>query len=136
MHSGERRPALVTAAYSLWLVGAVVCVYMGVVYLFVSEDTLVAARDELNDPGGLANLLRMYGGIALASGIMIGALSGFVRKGNPRVRRSLVAFSIVLALFQTATIAISGLYAVIIVICVIAASVLVYRPAAKPWFDR
>lgn len=132
----ERRPTIVTAAYWLWFVGAVLCLLMGLGYLLVSEDAVLSANPDIADPAALVNLLRLYGGIALVSGIFVGVLSGFVRKGDPRFRRSLVVFSVILAFFQAATYAVSGFYAIGIVVCVLLASILVYRPAAKPWFER
>ncbi|MBB3037476.1 hypothetical protein [Hoyosella altamirensis] len=136
MEIAERRPTVVTAAYWLWFVAAVVCVLMGLAYLLVTEEALLTARENIDDVGGLVNLLRMYGGISLISGLFVGVLSGFARKGDPRFRRSLVAFSIMLAIFQIATISVSGFYAVAIVVPAITACVLVYRPAAQPWFER
>ncbi|AEF39100.1 hypothetical protein [Hoyosella subflava] len=136
MEIAERRPTVVTAAYWLWFVAAVVCVLMGMGYLLATEEILLEEGADAGTVGDQVNLLRMYGGISLISGLFVGVLSGFARKGDPRFRRSLVAFSIMLAIFQIATISVSGFYAVAIVVPAITACVLVYRPTAQPWFER
>ena len=133
---GERpiRPAVVTAAYWSWFAASAVLVLMGLAWLFVDIDTLRSEQPGLQDPGGLRDLLRMFGGIALAAGVFIAYVAGRVRKGEPRFRRALVAFSIMIVLYQAATFPLAGMFALLVIVPLAAACYLVYRPSASAWF--
>ncbi|GGC74458.1 hypothetical protein IEU95_16195 [Hoyosella rhizosphaerae] len=137
MNQPELRPTVVSAAYWLWFAAAVVLILMGLGWLFVDEATILAADPNFQNPGQLVDLMRMYGGIALVSAVFVAFLAGRMRRGDARYRRSLVAFSVVLSIFQIMSIWLvgAGFFAIAVVAPVVAASILVYRPAAKSWFS-
>ncbi|WP_278313604.1 hypothetical protein [Lolliginicoccus levis] len=128
------RPTVVTAAYWLWFAASAVLVLMGLAWLFVDIETLRSEQPDLQEPGRLRDLLRMFGGIALAAGIFIAYVAGRVRKGEPRFRRALVAFSIMIILYEAATFPLAGMFALLVIVPLAAACFLVYRPTAQPWF--
>lgn len=131
-----RRPTAVTAAYWLWFLAAAASLIASAAWLTADAAVIEATRGSVTDPAGLATLLRVLGAIALASALLIAVLVRFVRRGDPRFRRTLVVFSGVLAVFYIGMIGIVGVYGLIVAVPCLVAAVLVYRPSAQPWFAR
>jgi uncharacterized membrane protein YhaH (DUF805 family) len=136
-----QRPTVVNAAYWVWIACAAALLFFGVMALFISSDATREAmleRDPDADVDAALNLIRGFGGITVAVGIVIAALVGQVRKGQGRLRRALAVLSVVFAfmLVVTTTLGIAYFPLVIVAVALLVATVLIYRPAAAPWFNR
>ncbi|MGA9873291.1 MAG: hypothetical protein WBQ44_19390 [Rhodococcus sp. (in: high G+C Gram-positive bacteria)] len=135
-----RRPRVVAVAYLLWLAAAVALVLVALLTLTVPADQL---RTSLDGQGATAeeidsylSTIRVVGVVSAILGLVLGFLSGPVRAGHAGIRRILVALSVLVAtlllfvafgmmLFQEL---------VVVVIALLAACALVYRPSARTWF--
>ena len=137
------RPRIVTVAFAVWVLGAVLVVLLGLISLTFPADSL---RTQLTETGGepdavesVITVLRTVGVLEIIVGLAIGFLAGpACRRGDPRFRRALTVLSIVfgLVLLGSVTVgfAIVPLLATLGAILFFVACVLVYRPSAAPWF--
>jgi hypothetical protein len=130
----------VIAAYWVWLAAAAMFVFFGLLQVFISGD---AVRDALlerhpdADVDATIMLIRGLGGITVVVGVAVAALAGPVRKGNARMRRTLVVLSVVFAFLLVVGSASLPIYPPLILagLAMLIASFLVYLPAAGKWFD-
>lgn len=134
------RPRVVTIAYWLWLVSAVLSIVFALLIFTVPADSL---RDTLTEQGSsdaaIDSFLTLLRGVAVISavvGLVLGALSGPVKRGDARFRRALVALSAVFALIVLVSSTFLPPEVVVVTVLLAVASVLVYRPSAKAWFAR
>ncbi|WP_068276498.1 hypothetical protein [Aldersonia kunmingensis] len=135
-----RRPTVVNAAYWVWLAAAAMCVFFGLLQLFISGD---AVRDALlerhpdADIDATITLIRGVGAITAVVGVAVAALAGPVRKGSARMRRTLVVLSVVFAFLLVVGSASLPIHPLLIIagMALLIASFLVYLPAAGKWFD-
>lgn len=116
----EPRPALVTAAFWLWLAAATLLIVTGLTLLL---------------SGPVPVFFRSAGALWVASGVGLGFLAGRTRLGDARFRRAAVAFSVsltvLLAVFSLMS---RGVLWLVIILLVLGASALVMRPVAANWF--
>ena len=117
----EPRPALVTAAFWLWLAAATLLIVTGLTLLL---------------SGPVPVFFRSAGALWVASGVGLGFLAGRTRLGDARFRRAAVAFSVsltvLLAVFSLMS---RGVLWLVIMLLMLTASALVMRPAAASWFN-
>lgn len=142
--AGQRggRPRAVEIAYWTWLAAAALLVLFGLLALTASG---TAVREQLlaggADPEGvdaLVTLLRGSGGLAVAVGVGVGMLAGPVRAGHPGFRRAAVALSGVYAVIQLLSV-VAGVGQVPMLLAGVGlaiAAVLVYLPSCRDWFTR
>lgn len=130
------RPTIVTAAYWLWFLAAAACLLTSFAFITATPEVVSSTRPGITDPQAFATTLRWLGFVVLAIGIVIAALSRFVRQGDPRVRRTLAVFSGALLVFFIGVFGIVGPYGMLVAVPSVVASVLVYRPSAQPWFTQ
>lgn len=118
----EPRPRLVTAAFWLWLLAAILLILTGL--------TLVLSESSI--PG----FFRGAGALWVFSGIGLGFLAGRTRLGDARFRRAVVALSVALVLLLAVFSLMSrGVVWLVIMILLMVASALVMRPVAASWFN-
>lgn len=124
MTNSDPRPRVVTAAFWLWVVSAVLLMAYG---MFVVTVELA----------GNTTLLRISGFILIVAGAALGYVGGRGGRGDPRFMRAAVALSMALVVFLSVLLAIQllGFLVGIIVVCLIVASGLVTRSAdAAAWY--
>nr|WP_296774676.1 hypothetical protein [Rhodococcus sp. (in: high G+C Gram-positive bacteria)] len=138
----DKRPRVVTVAYALWLVAAILLILVALVVLTVPVAQL---RTALEDQGSSASdidaylsTIRVVGVVCGVFGLALGLLSGPMRAGHARVRRILVVASVVVAVLLLFVVFGLMLFQelLLVVLVLLAASVLVYRPGAREWFAR
>ncbi|AYJ51040.1 hypothetical protein [Rhodococcus sp. P1Y] len=136
------RPRAVTVAYTMWLVAAVLLVLVALVTLTVPVDGLRtslegqgASPDEIDS---YLSTIRAVGVVAAVLGLAVGFLSGPVRAGFARFRRILVIVSVVVSVLLLFVVFGLSLFQELlaVVLLLLAASSLVYRPSARAWFAR
>lgn len=116
----EPRPALVTAAFWLWLAAATLLIVTGLTLLL---------------SGPVPVFFRSAGALWVASGVGLGFLAGRTRLGDARFRRAAVALSVSLtALLGVFSLMSRGVLWLVIILLVLGASALVMRPVAANWF--
>ena len=133
------RPGVVTAAYVLWLISAVLLIAVGMVAFTLPIEQLREAFVEAGatdaEVDTFRSVLRAFGVLFAIIGLVTALLAAFVRNGDPRFRRALAALSIVFALFVfVAVLAFPPILLISIMLFV--AVVLIYRPSARGWFVR
>ena len=122
MTASEPRPRVVTVAFWLWTLAAVLLIAAGLSSL-LSE--------------ALIGFYRYAGVLWLVAGIGLGFLAGRTRQGDARFRRAGVALSLALVLLLAVFSLMSqGLIWLPIMIVVMAAAVLMMRPSAQDWFTQ
>jgi hypothetical protein len=136
------RPRTVTAAYLLWLICAVLLIFVALVTLTVPVDQF---RTSLEDQGAQASeidsyltTIRVLGASCAVLGLALGFLAGPVRAGHARFRRILVGLSAVVAVMLLVAVLALNLFQelLVVVLVLIFACGLVYRPSARAWFAR
>jgi hypothetical protein len=134
------RPGVVTAAYVLWLVAAVLLVLVALLTLTVPVDQL---RPALESQGNTAadidsylSFIRIIGVVCAVFGLVLGFLAGSVRAGHAMMRRILVGLSVFAALVLVFGVLAVGAFQELLAIALVllAACMLVYRPSARRWF--
>ncbi|OZE99562.1 hypothetical protein [Rhodococcoides fascians] len=134
------RPRVVTAAYLLWLIAAVLLVFVALITLTVPVDPLrTSLADEGNTPAQIDSYLgtlRLLGAGCGLLGLVLGFLAGPVRAGHARMRAVSVLLSLVTVLLLLVVVFGFGLFSELLAVALvlIAACVVIYRPAATPWF--
>lgn len=131
-----RRPTVVTAAYWLWFFAAAVCFITSVAFVTADEGVIRETRPEVDNAASLVTTLRWLGYVLFATGVLIAVLVRFVRRGDPRFRRTLAVFSGALAIFAVGMFLIVGPYGPLIAVPCLVATALVYTPSAQPWFEK
>lgn len=138
---GER-PRVVTVAYVLWLVAAVLLILVALLTLTVPADqlrtALVGQGATSTDIDSYLSTVRAVGVVSAGFGLALGFLAGPVRAGIARYRAILVVLSLVVALALLLVVFGLALFQELLLVAVIllVACALVYRPAAKEWFSR
>lgn len=139
MTTPARRPRIVEAAFWSWLAAAVLLIVVGLMALTLGFDTLRAsAPDDFTDDDvrSVVNLYRTTGVIAILIGVGTGFLAGQVRRrGDKRFRRAAVALSAVATLMLLLVSFSVGLLFLVPAVFLVAAAVMITRPAAQEWFD-
>lgn len=137
-----RRPRVVTIAYALWLVAAVLLILVALITLTVPVDQLRSSLDSqgasAEDIDSYLSTIRVVGVVSALLGLALGFLSGPVRAGHPRFRRLLVILSSVVAVLLLLVVFALSLFQelLLVVLVLVVASALVYRPSARSWFAR
>lgn len=131
---------MVTIAYTLWLVAAVLLILVALLTLTFPVDQL---RTSLAGQGATASeidsylsMIRVVGVVSGLLGLVLGFLAGPVRAGHARLRRGLVIVSLVVALLLAAVVFVLVLFQELLAVALVlvVACVLVYRPSAREWF--
>ena len=134
------RPRAVTVAYWIWIACAALLLFFGVMALTASSDGMRDALIErgVDDVDGVVRLVRGWGGISAAVGIVMALLVGPVKKGDARFRRALAVLSVLFALLLilAITVGVAHFGLVLVAVALLVAAVLVFRPAADGWFTR
>lgn len=117
----QSRPRLVTVAYLVWALAAVLLIANGLFFALESGITFYQAA----------------GVLWVLAGIGLGYLAGRTRLGDSRFRRAGVALSlalvVLLAIFAVLSQALGSL---LIMILLLIGAVLLVRPSAQEWFDE
>ncbi|MDJ0392093.1 hypothetical protein QMK17_01945 [Rhodococcus sp. G-MC3] len=138
----EKRPRVVTAAYALWLVAAILLILVALVVLTVPLAQLRTALEGQGSTGpdidSYLSTIRVVGVVCGVFGLALGLLAGPMRAGHARMRRILVAASVLVAVLLMFVVFGLMLFQelLLVVLVLLAASVLVYRPGARGWFAR
>lgn len=137
------RPAVVTAAFWVWTVSAVLVVLLALLSLTVPSDDirerLVDAGRTAGDADAVLRVLRGYGVVAVIVAAVVAFLTGpTCRRGDRRYRRALVTLSVMSGLILPGStlvgFALVPMLAVFGGLGFLVASTLVYRPSASRWF--
>lgn len=138
----DLRPRVVTVAYFLWLAAAVALILLALLVLTAPvdqvRDALAAQGTTESDIDSYLSTVRVVGVVSAVLGLALGFLSGPMRAGHPVFRRLLVILSVVVTLLLLLVVLGLQLFQELLVVALIlmAASALVYRPAAREWFAR
>lgn len=118
--TAQSRPRVVTAAYLVWALAAVLLIANGLFFTLESGITFYRAA----------------GVLWVLAGVGLGFLAGRTRLGDSRFRRAGVAMSlalvVLLAIFAVLSEALGSL---LIMILLMIGAVLLMRPSAQGWFE-
>lgn len=138
----SRRPRVVTLAYVLWLIAAVALILVALVILTVPVDQLRASLEgqgaTASDIDSYLSTIRVVGVVAAILGLALGFLTGPMRAGHSLFRRIIVVLSVLVSLLLLLVVFGLALFheLVLVVLVLLAACALVYRPPAREWFAR
>jgi hypothetical protein len=136
------RPRIITIAFWLTIVGAVLLLAGGILGITTSLTTPASAFPDSMGEDQAHRVLLMHGGVGAVmavAGLALSLLAGRTRNGDKRFRRALAALAggvvfmvFLLALFAPYNI---ELLALIGVVPVAVGATLFTRPAAAEWFE-
>ncbi|CDO09506.1 hypothetical protein C1S82_09465 [Mycolicibacterium cosmeticum] len=136
------RPRIITVAFWLTMVGAVLLLAGGLVGVSTSLTTPASAFPDSLGEGQAHRILLMHGGVGAVlavAGLGLSFLAGRTRNGDKRFRRALAALAggVVFVVFLLALFAPYNLelLALIGVVPVAVGATLFTRPAAAAWFE-
>lgn len=121
MSAPSPRPRAVTAAFWVWVVGAVLLLVLGMLLAL--------------NPAHLPPFLRGAGVVFAVAGLALGFVAGRTRSGDTRFRRAAVGLALPLVVLLALFILIGGgILWVLPMVLTLVGAVLVMRASAQEWF--
>lgn len=130
------RPRVVSAAYWLWLISAVLLIAVCLIALTLPADQIRASFSSEAQGNSFLTVFRGLGVMSGVVGLAVGLMSSHVRGGDRRFRRALVTLSGVAAVLLIFAGLVFPLVPLVIAVALVVAAVLAYRPSAREWFHR
>lgn len=134
---GEPRPGVITAAMVITLLVGVAMVVFGVVMLTLKWDRAAESAEEAEYMAFVVRNVRIMAGINIILGVIIGALSPQLLKGNARARKFLMIASGLAIFFLLAgwVMQFTGPGQALLALGLAIALLLAYHPASNSFFD-
>ena len=141
MSATESRPAAVTAAFWVLVVGAVLLMAGGLMAATVSFDSLRQAAPPTVSDDAVRSYARLYRGAGILFSVAAAALAAFAvraRDGDPRFRRSAMTLglTIVVLVGLAAVFAGTHILALLSLVPIVVGTLLLSRPAVVDWYTN
>jgi len=141
MTTPESRPGVVTAAFWLLIVGAVLLMTCGLLAAAVGFDTLRQAAGPSVSDQSIRDYLRLYRGAGVLFALAAAALAVFAvrtRNRDPRSRRAAVSLGLAIVVLVAVAAVFAGTHvlALLSMVPIIVGALLLGRPAAVDWFTK
>ena len=140
MTAPESRPGVVTAAFWLLIIGAVLLLTGGLLAATVGFDTLRSAAGPSVSDQSIRDYLRLYRGAGILFSLAAAALAVFAirtRNRDPRSRRATISLGLAIVVLVAIAAVFAGTHvlALLSMVPIIVGTLLLGRPAAADWFS-
>jgi len=138
MSETESRPAAVTTAFWLLIVGAVLLMAGGLMAATVSFDALRQSHPATVSDQALRNLLRLNRGVGILfaiGGVALAWMAARARDRDPRFRRATVALGLtIVVLVAVASVYGGSILALLSLVPIVVGTLLLSRPNIVEWY--